>query len=178
MFMLPGAHYTHGNQLLILHVRTGTHGESLQIWLESRFDDNMSKPVDVVASTASASSYSSVSTPATYLPQHIEILRNHWSELRRRLHAITVVHKLFQEKVVSHEELEDFVGREESRHQAADRLLMLMLTRSWDHFLVFGKVLSQTTGIDDLGNKLVDEAESAGTYYLAYTETLSPPFVA
>lgn len=61
--------------------------------------------------------------------------------------------------------------QDEPRHDSAIRLLMLMLTRSWNHFIHFSRVLSETIGIADLGEKLLHEAES-GSSLVLYQEIM------
>lgn len=112
-------------------------------------------------SRATASSVRS-SQPETHTSLQSEIIRRHWVELGNRLWPFQLTNKLFQRKVLCKEDLEEFDTRE-PRHQGAQRLMMIMLTRSWDHFLDFATLLSKTIGAEDLGKKLLRDAAS-GSY--------------
>ena len=91
------------------------------------------------------------------LNQTQQVLQAHWQDLRDRLRPELVIDKLLSKQVLSFDDLED-VRAKKTRHSQAEKLLHKIWTRSDQEIRLFAEVLSsQTSGVQDLGTKLMKE---------------------
>ena len=84
------------------------------------------------------------------------LLRLHWVELIERVWANHITDRLYGRGIISKrhkDEIEEKASR--NRREGATLLLDVMLTRSWRQCVEFAVIVSQTDGVKDLGNKLL-----------------------
>ena len=82
-----------------------------------------------------------------------------WKELIRRVWADRITDKLFSREIISamdKEEIESKAVR--NRRKGAKLLLEIMLRRSWEKCVEFAVIVSETEGVKDLGEKLLENA--------------------
>ena len=82
------------------------------------------------------------------------LLRPNWEELIERVWADRITDKLFSLEIIS--AIESKAAR--SRRKGAKLLLNIMLTRSWEQCVEFAVIVSETEGVKDLGEKLLEDA--------------------
>ena len=95
--------------------------------------------------------------PGNEPPKPERLLRPHWVELIERMWSDHVTDKLFQREIISKrdkDEIEEKAAK--SRRKGASLLMDVMLTRSWKQCVEFAVIVSQTDGVKDLGEKLLN----------------------
>ena len=87
------------------------------------------------------------------------LLRPHWEELIERVWADRITDKLFSREIISAIDREAIESKAVvSRREGAKLLLNIMLTRSWEQCVEFAVIISETEGVKDLGEKLLEDA--------------------
>ena len=76
-----------------------------------------------------------------------------------RLNSDHVTATLFQEKVLSDQDLQNVIA-EKTSHRKAEVLLLRIWRSSDKDIRLFAKALSQTAGINDLGARLLKDLQS------------------
>ena len=88
------------------------------------------------------------------------LLRPHWVELTDRVWTDNVTDKLYEREILSKrgkKMIEDKSFRD--RREGAALLLDMMSTRSWSQCVEFAVIVSETVGVKDLGEKLLEDAQ-------------------
>ena len=99
------------------------------------------------------------------------LLRPRWDVLLDRLWANRVTAQLYSLGIISDmdmDQIEDTAAR--SRSRGARELLNIMKTRTWNDGVRFASILSHTEGIQDLGERLLQDA-AAGRRNYGHTGT-------
>ena len=92
------------------------------------------------------------------------LLRPHWVELTDRVWADNVTDKLYEREILSKRDKEKIEAKSSrDRREGAALLLDMMSTRSWSQCVEFAVIVSETEGVKDLGEKLL---EDAGLFYV------------
>ena len=87
------------------------------------------------------------------------LLRPHWEELIRRVWADRVTDTLYSREIISAMDKEEIeLKAVRNRREGAKLLLDIMVTRSWEQCVEFAVIASETEGVKDLGEKLLEDA--------------------
>ena len=87
------------------------------------------------------------------------LLRPHWVELTERVWADNVTDKLYEREILSKRDKDKIEAKSSrDRREGAALLLDMMSTRSWSQCVEFAVIVSETEGVKDLGEKLLEDA--------------------
>ena len=97
----------------------------------------------------------------------LDLLRAHWVELEDRVWADHITGELFKREIISMMDREKIERKARgSRREGAVLLLEIMMTRSLCECVEFAVILSETEGLKDLGEKLVNNAAGGCDLYV------------
>ena len=87
------------------------------------------------------------------------LLRPHWKELIRRVWADRMTDTLYSREIISAMDKEEIVSKAvRNRREGVELPLEIMVTRSWEQCVEFAVIVSETEGVKDLGEKLLEDA--------------------